>query len=867
MELFADDAVLATLEASLAAEGVHSPADQVALAWHLRQRDTRRALTLADDVAARLGWAAADNTCLLARLDLLRGEAALLFTRFDEAAGLIDTAQAAFESAGDLVGMGDCHLTASLLANAGGDSQAHLARAGQALACYRQADDEIRQAIAAAWCELAEVYADPTASAHKQAGPPDPLHTPVAAQVLRGMAEGVRLFNGGEYAQAAIDFAQMITPAASAGMMLWRIRIGNTLSAALANLDDRESALHWVEQTLALARSSGWPVALGDTLALLGSLAREAGQLDRSIALLAEAVGWLKPVPNSRSMAMANCYLSQTELAAGQFQRALQHAGAAERIGAQLGTHAIVADARILAGRAHAGLGDGETARREVLAGLTLTEQHQLPFWQVGALRALAEIDEAFPTPDSSPLPHLEHALEVVTGMGGHSENVALLEALSRAYEQVGNLARALDCNRQARAKASNAENRRVANQLIALALRHKTEQQRIEAEYQRTLADAQIARARELEASMQVLENLGRIGREITANLHVGNVLQTLVSNLGRLTQVNYVGISVLEPNGKEMVGRGVENGLSVPDRRLALDHPNSQAARCAREQREILVEHKPGEVSASHVPGTQVVLASWFGPLMVGDELLGVLTIQSAIEHAYGPREQLIFRTLSAYVAVAVANARAYTKLGEQHTRLLKVEAEMRRLATTDALTGIPNRRQFLTALSSETRRSQRSQRPLAVIMADIDHFKLVNDTLGHAAGDAVLVEVARLLNLHKRAIDTVGRLGGEEFAILLPETSADQAAEVADRLRGLIEARQVEWQGTHVPVTMSFGCAGLEGRHTVHAVEQAATEMLQAADRALYQAKHAGRNRTVLLRDGQAEMYTAELDGSAG
>uniref|UniRef100_UPI0035AE8E56 sensor domain-containing diguanylate cyclase n=1 Tax=Chitinimonas sp. TaxID=1934313 RepID=UPI0035AE8E56 len=342
------------------------------------------------------------------------------------------------------------------------------------------------------------------------------------------------------------------------------------------------------------------------------------------------------------------------------------------------------------------------------------------------------------------------------------------------------------------------------------------------------------------------------------TANLNLDNVLHTRVSHLGKLVQVTFVGISVLESNGRLMVRRGVEDGRPMPERRISIDDPNSKAAQCARERREILSESRSGQRSSSHVPGTREMHASWFGPLVVSEELVGVLTIQSTAEHAYGDREQLIFRTLSAYVAVAVANARVYTRLNEQHAKLTAVEAEMRRLATTDALTGIPNRRQFISALGQEARRSRRNGRPLSVIMADIDHFKRVNDTFGHAAGDLVLTRVARLLQGNKRSADIVGRLGGEEFAVLLPETEVAQAAEVADRLRVLIANEQILFDGAPIPVTISFGCAAIapiqEGLSEPASIEA----VLQAADRALYQAKNAGRNRTAWVRDGQDEIY---------
>jgi diguanylate cyclase (GGDEF)-like protein len=137
----------------------------------------------------------------------------------------------------------------------------------------------------------------------------------------------------------------------------------------------------------------------------------------------------------------------------------------------------------------------------------------------------------------------------------------------------------------------------------------------------------------------------------------------------------------------------------------------------------------------------------------------------------------------------------------------------------------------------------------------MGDIDYFKRVNDTLGHAAGDQVLIRIADVLQSAKRGADMVGRLGGEEFAVLLPETSAEQAVEVAERLLGLIAAQPIAWESNSVPVTMSFGCAALTHIAAGASESSLIESLLQAADRALYEAKHAGRNRVAWIEEGEA------------
>jgi diguanylate cyclase (GGDEF)-like protein len=856
MDFYTDDTTIARLDVQ--AHTPESAAPLIELAWHVRQRDSRQAQALVERILSSFSrrLSAADQ----ARLRLVRGEIAALAGEFVDASNHASQARNTFEAQGDVVGVGDSYMLEALLGHLQGDFGISLAKSESAFRAYKLAEDPLRARIGAAWAAVSSVQCKPESTSNwvKAANGSDIRLA--ALDVLLGMVDGLQAFNGGNQAHAAARFGQLAIPAETAGLNYLRIRIGIAAGAACANIDDHDNAVAWAEQTLAIARRTGWPLLIADALSLLGNLYRESGLLERSIELLNEAVALLKIAPESRGNALVHCYLGHAELVNQNPQRALALAQTAERIAQNLQSHAIVCDALTLSARSQCKLGQVDAALTAANAALHLSETQHLPIWQIDALRALAEAEaeQAGLGGFDTALHHLEAALDLAEQTSCFFEQIQILEMLSSLHERHGDLFSALQAERRARQALAGSEAKLINNQLATLELRHRSELETVAEEHRRELTAVAADRAKEYEGSRQVLENLGRIGREVTANLNINNVLHTLVSNLGKLVQVTFVGISVLESNGRLMIRRGVEEGRPMPERRISIDDPNSKAAQCARERREILSESRSGQRSSSHVPGTREMHASWFGPLVVSEELVGVLTIQSTAEHAYAEREQLIFRTLSAYVAVAVANARVYTRLNEQHARLTAVEAEMRRLATTDALTGIPNRRQFISALGQETRRSRRNGRPLSVIMADVDHFKRVNDTLGHAAGDLVLTRVARVLQNSKRAADTVGRLGGEEFAVLLPETDVAQAAEVADRLRQLIANEQIMWDGNAVPITMSFGCAAIR-EPDEGASESASIEaVLQEADRALYQAKNAGRNRTAWVRDGLDTLF---------
>lgn len=171
-----------------------------------------------------------------------------------------------------------------------------------------------------------------------------------------------------------------------------------------------------------------------------------------------------------------------------------------------------------------------------------------------------------------------------------------------------------------------------------------------------------------------------------------------------------------------------------------------------------------------------------------------------------------------------------------------------ELERLAAEDALTGLANRRRLLRAAEVELQRARRSGQPLSVLMLDMDRFKRINDQLGHDVGDAVLRDFAAVLARQIRATDLAGRLGGEEFAVLLPATSLSDAGEIAERIRGAVAATPVAGQ-PRWRLSVSVGVASLS------ADEEGFEHLLKRADQALYEAKSTGRDRVCLSQGAEA------------
>jgi diguanylate cyclase (GGDEF)-like protein len=214
-----------------------------------------------------------------------------------------------------------------------------------------------------------------------------------------------------------------------------------------------------------------------------------------------------------------------------------------------------------------------------------------------------------------------------------------------------------------------------------------------------------------------------------------------------------------------------------------------------------------------------------------------LALDTVTRALPVAYplAPNELMALRWLSIAVVFVMLGytARLYTQ------RVQDAEGQLYDLATTDSLTGLWNRRQFLQLTHAEIDRARRHGTSLALVLADIDHFKQVNDQHGHDAGDRVIRHVASLLRQQARGGDLIGRWGGEEFVMLLPMTGGHGALELSERIRSRVERTPCEHDGVSMPVTLSLGVCEMQPGHSLdHAFKN--------ADAALYAAKNAGRNR---------------------
>ena len=324
--------------------------------------------------------------------------------------------------------------------------------------------------------------------------------------------------------------------------------------------------------------------------------------------------------------------------------------------------------------------------------------------------------------------------------------------------------------------------------------------------------------------------ETLRKAGAAVTETLHHEEAVVRILEQLSQVISYDSASVQILDGNELEIIGgRGWENVSDVIGIRFPIpgDNPNTIVIQTGKPY--LLLEADKAYKAFNNPPHNHIL--SWLGvPLMVQDRVIGLLAVDSSKPHHFTNENINLVAAFAEQVAIALENARLFT--------------QTQTLAITDALTGVYNRRGLIELGEFEFARARRISRPFSVIMIDIDHFKRVNDHHGHAAGDEVLRALAQRCRVGSRTVDLVGRYGGEEFLILLPESSLESARLVAERLRQSLHNESIQTEAGPMRITISIGVAEMTDTDNLKS-------LIARADGALYEAKNSGRNRVVLAK----------------
>jgi diguanylate cyclase (GGDEF)-like protein len=883
MDFIALESRLPALSAAAAAD---LPAPQrlaalTELAWHLRQRKTAQALQHCDEADALLAAdaaLAAASPGLAQRLRLVRGEAALLLGDAAAADAHARAALQALQSLGDAAGAADAHW---LLASAAAERGDAAARDGALAACGEQAraaGDEARAVIAdaaiARWAVMRDL---PAAVERWQARLSDErlLALPGAATWVHDFLGGVA-FGHGDFARATLHRIRSHEDALATGQLQRAIVALINAGACFGNLHDYETALLWTERALRTARKVGWPASVAGTLLQVGELLRLLGRLDAAHEVLSEAAASGALPLTSRNHAVMLQYLGEVQLQRHQTLPALQLFEELERRAAELDHADLLVVARRCRANALAELGRFDEAVVTARAGLQQSQAQGNLGEHIEGLVSLAEIlaaraAQGLPAGADSARACLERALQIAETIEGYQVPGHVLDALARETARTGDGMRAYELAVRAARAREQINSAAAMGRAIALQVMQETERARANAERHRQTALAEAQRAASLQQTNDVLARLSVIGREITAHLQPEAIFRALDAHVHGLLDATHFSLYLYQPGLDKLVcAFGRENGQPLPRFEIDPSNPTSNVARCARERCEIHRDRLPGGPNPNHIPGTLSSASALFAPLAVGERLLGVMSIQSPKEQAYGERELLIFRNLCAFGAIALDNAGAYrqvqatlatvremqAELEQKNVELERAHQEQREASLTDPLTGLRNRRFLLQHVEVEAALAVRHHsgraadgecpiRDIVFFLIDLDHFKQVNDQYGHAAGDQVLVQMSERLRATARETDYVVRWGGEEFLLVARSTSREHAARLAERLCAMVADRPFELgDGQTLQRTCSVGFAAFP--YLPHQPEQIGwAEVVELADQALYLAKQAGRN----------------------
>jgi len=315
-------------------------------------------------------------------------------------------------------------------------------------------------------------------------------------------------------------------------------------------------------------------------------------------------------------------------------------------------------------------------------------------------------------------------------------------------------------------------------------------------------------------------LSLLNLISRDAIATLNPDEVLTKITEQLENGLNYDHIGIALLDYTTRELVIQA-ESGArrGALGRRLPLD--TGLIGQVARTGKTAIYRSFPNNQNGAK-PVLPDSAAAMGLPIFYADHLHGVLYVETLQPVDFSEEETLLLRTLADLVSGALHNALTFQKAQEQ--------------AITDGLTGVKTHRFFMEALSSEWKRSSRASRSFALVLMDLDRFKFVNDFYGHLEGDLVLQRVGQILETNCRRSDVVARYGGDEFVILMPETSMEQARQLSSKLRGWVAADPL-LREKNISASFGIACYPLHGASP--------QELIQVADASMYLSKHQGGN----------------------
>lgn len=348
-------------------------------------------------------------------------------------------------------------------------------------------------------------------------------------------------------------------------------------------------------------------------------------------------------------------------------------------------------------------------------------------------------------------------------------------------------------------------------------------------------------------------VDTLNRVMRSLSSTLDLSKVLDMILHEIQQVIPYDSASVWLCKNDSLEIIAaHGFPDSETLIGTSFDLsskDNPNTQVI----QTRMPLIE---GDIYSTYSTFSNGVQAryknrGWMGvPMIIGDRVIGMLAFDKNVPNFYTQEQSQFALAFAAQAAIAIENARLYsdaqkelTEKIEAEEKLLKLQKDLEEQAIRDSLTGLYNRRFLDETLSRELSRAERDKYSVSVVMLDLDHFKMFNDTYGHDVGDMMLKQLGKLLSSQVRAGDIACRFGGEEFVVVMPKASLSVAKQRANDWRMKFESQILIHEGEVLNATLSAGVAV----YPLHGTTS--DEVIRKADQAMYAAKAAGRNLVIM------------------
>ncbi len=463
-------------------------------------------------------------------------------------------------------------------------------------------------------------------------------------------------------------------------------------------------------------------------------------------------------------------------------------------------------------------------AKKYLATALEISNEQNLLKHKGSALLQLGIIEETEGSPKKA-LPLLLEARKIFKAIGSRTLEALALRAVSKVYDLLGE---------------------------SKTAYRKLEEYKDIEEEVynEDTINKMGILRVQQIRRENLIYKDLynrintiSRIGQAITATFDIKEIGGIVYQDSKSLMKVENLAIGLFSEDKKKITYRiCIKDGKYLPEFVLPIEKSNQLEGRCVAEKKGFILndlaalkEYNDARDRWAIGLEKRRINSLVCSPLTLRGNMMGLISVGSMDKNAYLPHHEDILRALAAFTAIALENEKLFSHVNE--------------LATTDSLTGLVNRRRIFEYGECEFTRYKIYKSPLSVVMIDIDKFKSINDTYGHVAGDVILKNVSQEFLGAIRTTDILGRIGGDEFLLILPDTNLEEAMEMARRIHNTVLKKSYNIDGGWISIKACLGVAEL------NLTDDSIEDAVKRADLALYMGKRAGGN---VIRKAKNSLY---------